>query len=243
MVEHYQLQSDEVILYEGEVTKTDKYPKESLKSAFSVTPSSELILTNKNLVLTTRSKKLFSKEEVTIDVYPMDEVKIYNDTPQIKQSKVSTEIYMTSGELYFDFNSKIEAAKFFQAAVQLLTGKTLAKRSAEKVKGGIELVDDTLGINTVDSVKGVLENGLMGTLFSGFKKGKPSAGKTISKAKDASEIAKAMLNAAPQKNVEHTQSYTYDQQIDALNKLKALLDAGVLTQEEFEAKKKEILNL
>lgn len=35
----------------------------------------------------------------------------------------------------------------------------------------------------------------------------------------------------------------YEEQIDALSKMKALLDAGILTQEEFDAKKKEILGL
>lgn len=34
-----------------------------------------------------------------------------------------------------------------------------------------------------------------------------------------------------------------DQQIETLKKLKSLLDAGILTQEEFDAKKKEVMNL
>lgn len=44
-------------------------------------------------------------------------------------------------------------------------------------------------------------------------------------------------NAAPQ------QTMTFDEQIEAVKKMKDLLDAGVLTQEEFDAKKKEIMNL
>lgn len=39
----------------------------------------------------------------------------------------------------------------------------------------------------------------------------------------------------PQMNIE--------QQIDAVKKLKELLDIGVLTQQEFDAKKKDILGL
>lgn len=35
----------------------------------------------------------------------------------------------------------------------------------------------------------------------------------------------------------------YEEQIDALNKTKALPGAGILTPEEFDAKKKEILSL
>ena len=44
-------------------------------------------------------------------------------------------------------------------------------------------------------------------------------------------------NAAPQQTV------SFDQQIEMLKKMKDLLDAGILTQEEFDAKKKEIMGL
>jgi hypothetical protein len=36
---------------------------------------------------------------------------------------------------------------------------------------------------------------------------------------------------------------SFDEQIETLKKLKDLLDAGILTQEEFDAKKKEIMGL
>ena len=51
-MERYQLQSDETVLYEGEVIKVDKYKKESFMDSFSTPPTTELILTNKNIVLT-----------------------------------------------------------------------------------------------------------------------------------------------------------------------------------------------
>ena len=54
-MERYQLQSDETVLYEGEVIKVDKYKKESFMDSFSSPPTTELILTNKNIEL------LFSK--------------------------------------------------------------------------------------------------------------------------------------------------------------------------------------
>jgi hypothetical protein len=44
-------------------------------------------------------------------------------------------------------------------------------------------------------------------------------------------------------NSDKKEQLTYEEQIDALNKMKALLDAGILTQEDFDAKKKEILGL
>ncbi|MBR3263239.1 MAG: SHOCT domain-containing protein [Lachnospiraceae bacterium] len=36
---------------------------------------------------------------------------------------------------------------------------------------------------------------------------------------------------------------TYDEKIEAVKKLKELLDVGILTQEEFDKKKKELLSL
>lgn len=244
-MERYQLQPDETVLYEGEVIKVDKYKKASFMDSFSTPPTTELLLTNKNIVLTTRTKKMFAKEQINVEVLSLADIKIYDNMPQIKQNKINVEIYLTSEEIYFDFRSKHEAAKFYQIAIQTLTGKSLATRGAEKVKGGIGLVDDTLGISTVDTVKGVLENGLAGTLFSGFKKSKPMTSKNSnsSTAKEVAEIAKGVIKETRSNNSDKKEQLTYEEQIDALNKMKALLDAGILTQEEFDAKKKEILGL
>lgn len=244
-MERYQLQSDETVLYEGEVTKVYKYKKESFLDSFSTPPTTELLLTNKNIVLTTRTKKMFAKEQINVELFPLTDVKIYDNMPQIKQNKINVEIYLTSGEIYVDFNSKLEAAKFYQIAIQTLTGKSLATRGAEKVKGGIGLVDDTLGISTVDTLKGVLENGLAGTIFSGFKKNKPTASNNsnTSTVKKVAEIANDVIKETHSNNSDKKEQLTYEEQIDALNKMKALLDAGILTQEEFDAKKKKILGL
>lgn len=40
----------------------------------------------------------------------------------------------------------------------------------KKFKGAINTVDDVLGFDTRDTIKGVLENGITGTLFNGIKK-------------------------------------------------------------------------
>ena len=244
-MERYQLQSDEAVLYEGEVIKVDKYKKESFMDSFSTPPTTELILTNKNIVLTTRIKKMFAKEQINVEVLSLTDIKIYDDMPQVKQNKINVEIYLTFGEIYLDFHSKLEATKFYQVAIQTLTGKSLATRGAEKVKGGIGLVDDTLGINTVDTIKGVLENGLAGTLFSGFKKNKSasSSSNNSSTVKEVAEIAKDVIKETRSNSSDKKEQLSYEEQIDALNKMKALLDAGILTQEEFDAKKKEILGL
>ena len=48
---------------------------------------------------------------------------------------------------------------------------------------------------------------------------------------------------AEEKTTVSTPSYSMDQQIELLKNLKELLDMGILTQEEFDMKKKEIMNL
>ena len=52
------------------------------------------------------------------------------------------------------------------------------------------------------------------------------------------------MNMAQQLDEKATKpSLSFDEQIEALTKLKSLLDAGILTQEEFDRKKKEIMDL
>ena len=109
------------------------------------------------------------------------------------------------------------------------------------------MVDDTLGINTVETVKGVLENGIAGTFLGGFKKKNPPATNiTNTKAsivKDVVDVAKEVVQQTRSNETDKKVQLTYDEQFEALSKMKSLLDAGILTQEEFDAKKKEILGL
>ena len=67
-MENYNLRADEVVLYKGNVI---------LKSKKGTT---ELILTNLNIVFINKYKELFSKEEVTVLEYPVGSIKIYEDT-------------------------------------------------------------------------------------------------------------------------------------------------------------------
>lgn len=48
----------------------------------------------------------------------------------------------------------------------------LLDRGSEKVKDAFNKVDDVLGFNTRDTIKGVIENGVAGTLLKGIKKHK-----------------------------------------------------------------------
>ena len=227
-MKHYNLQANESVLYQGEVSIEKR------------NGNVELILTNLNLVCIISTKKLFSKEQVEVEVYPVGDIKIYNDTPQIKQKGSRVEIFLSSNEIPVVFSSLFEAGKFVKSAFHLLTGKTTAGRGADKVKGAVGLVDNALGIKTADVVKNTIENGLAGTILGGIgKKSVPSVSKN-SLAKDAVDVAKELLVNGKEEN---TVSVPNDEQIETLKKMKELVDIGVLTQEEFDAKKKQLLGL
>lgn len=231
---NYSLQQNETVLFQGTA---------NLKKKNGTT---EVILTNLNLVFVTTIKKFLSKSQVDVEKYSVGEVKIYNNAPQIKQKGSSVEIFLTCGEIVADFNSILEAGKFVNAALHLLTGKTMAERGADKFRDAVGLIDDTLGISTVGTVKNVLENGIAGTLLGGFGKRTTSSTKHIFAAKKAMDIAKDTIghtNSIQSTITSNTVPACTDEQLETIKKLKELVDIGVLTQEEFDAKKKQLLGL
>lgn len=159
----YALQPNENILYSGSVVFATKNAQV------------ECTLTNLNIVFVITTKKLFAKGQVHVDTYPVSEIKIYNDVPQIKHKGLQVEIFLTSGEVSMSFPTKREAPKFVNAAWQLITGKSMAERGSDKVKSMVGLVDNALGINTVEAVKSTLENGIAGTVLGGIGKKSTSA--------------------------------------------------------------------
>ena len=165
-MENYKLRADEVVLYKGDVALKNK------------NGTTELILTNINLVFINRYKKLFSKEEIIILEYPVHSIKMYEGEPQIKAKSNIVEIYLLETEIEVEFNSKMELYKFINATNKLLTGKSSVQKGAKKVKDAIDLVDDTLGINTVQATGNVLKNGIAGGITDSIGKiGKSLFGK------------------------------------------------------------------
>ena len=154
---NYDLQADEVVLYEGSATSN------SHKGSLLVT------LTSKKLVLE-KEKGIFKKERELIDSIQLDSIKFYNDAAQIKQKGDAVEIQTAAANLTLSCSGMIEARKFTGKIVDAVTGTTLAKRSSDKIKGAFEMVDDTLGLDTRGAIKGILENGVKGTLLNGIGK-------------------------------------------------------------------------
>lgn len=245
-MENFSLHPDESVLYKGEGRLLNKNEK-SLAS-LSATTNTEVLLTNQNLVFIRKTKKLFAKEQAEVETYPISDIKIYNETPQLKQNGSCVEIYFICGEKVFDFFSKHEAHTFIKKAYELLTGKSMAVRGAEKVKSALNLVDNTLGIDTVTTVKNVIENGMTKSVVGGLGKGVSHTADGIRMAREAKNIASDLFGkikpALPaEQSPETNPSASYEEQIAAIKQMKELLDAGILTQEEFDAKKKEILGL
>ena len=220
-MEHYELKSDEVILFENQnvCVRGEK-------------GKVQLFLTNYAIVVINKIKKLFEKAQFEVFEFSIGDIKVYHNEPQVKQKGLFVEVFMRDREIVFAFESKRDAHKFVVACLDLLTQKTSFERSASKVKDTVAVVDDALGVDTVGAVK---------TGVGGFFKG-------VVGAKKGAGIAKGLLGAiqdvvsAPPAKSEQKQLSSNDQ-LETLQKLKQMLDEGIITQEEFDKKKKEILGM
>ena len=215
-MQNYEYQKDEVML-----CKCEAYRKRKKGDIY-------LLLTNKSLVLTTRIKELFKEEEIYVEQYPIADIKMYEGIPQVKIKFPDVEIYTLNTVVEFSMFEKKEARQLVEQIYRLKTGKSLATRSADKVNGAIDTVNRALGIDTVSTVKEILENGITGSVFGLFtKKGKASAvQKTISVGNSGNK---------------ESESEKLDRQYEMLQKIKKLKDDGILTEDEYKEKKRQIL--
>lgn len=156
---NYELQSDEVVLFEGTVTC------KAYKGTLQITLTSQKIIFEKD-------KGIFKKERELVDIIMLENVKFYNDTAQIKQKGAEVEIQTIEKNLTIVFSGMLEARKFTGKITDAVTGTTLAKRGSNKIKDAFSMVDDTLGLDTREIIKGVLENGVKSTIWNGIGKKK-----------------------------------------------------------------------
>lgn len=230
----YKLEPDEVALFESDVSLKENKDK------------NVILITNHNIVIETTKKKMFKKPEFSLQVYPTSDIKLYNDQPQIKQKSNDVFVSLINKELQLTFESMFLARKFVTKAVESVTGKTVSARDAGKIKSAIGLVDDTLGIDTIGTISGVMENGVVKSILGGTKSRQNAESVSnnsgiIETVADVVEIATG--KDVPKLNPNNKCEMSYDEKIDAVKKLKGLLDMGAITQEEFDAKKKDLLGL
>lgn len=158
-MENYELQIDEVVLYEGIVRSS------TLKGSVRLT------LTSKRMIFE-KEKGVFKKELEVIDVILLENIKTYNNAVQVKQKGAEVKIQTIQKNINLMFSGIIEAKKFCGKIVDASTGTTIVERSSNKIKNAFSIVDDTLGLDTRGTMKGLIENGVKGTIINGIKKKK-----------------------------------------------------------------------
>lgn len=156
---NYEIDSDEVILYEGKVGYNKNYINIDFK------------LTSKKMIFE-KEKGIFKKSMELIDIVKLEEIKIYNGTVQVKQKLNELQIQTFNKNFSIYASGVIEGGKIITKIVDTITETTFTKRSAKKINETIDMVDETLGVNTRDTVKTVVESGIKRTLINGFKKRK-----------------------------------------------------------------------
>lgn len=156
-MQNYELGADEVILYEGMVRNTQ------VKDPVQTTLTSKRIIFEQEV-------GFFKKEKKLIDIISLESIKVYNNEVQITQNNEEVTIQSTEKNIKLIFEYKSDASKFTNKIIDTLTGTTLGERRTDKIKDAINTIDDVLGIDTRNTIKGVMENGIAGTLLKGFKK-------------------------------------------------------------------------
>ena len=146
-------------MYEGTVSSRD------YKGSIIITLTSQKIVIEKET-------GVFKKVREVVDNIGLENIKIYNGVAQVKQKISDVEIQTVDKNINVTFSGMIEARKFAGKLIDTVTGTTFAQRVSDKTKGAIDMVDDTLGVDTRGTIKGVLEQGIKGTLLNGIGKKK-----------------------------------------------------------------------
>lgn len=150
---NYELASDEVILYVNTIIEV-----ESQDSA-KLTLTSKRIILEKNKII---KKGFFKTESIVVnnEIFMLENIKTFNGKVQVQQK--NSDVYIQTIERNFTirFNDLKETKKFISNITDAITGKTAFVRGTDKVKETLNTVDDVLGLNTRDVVKGVITNGV-----------------------------------------------------------------------------------
>ena len=160
---NFQIDEDEVILYEGSVL----YEKDSSDKSYVV----DLTLTSKKMIFE-QEKGFFKKQKELFDVIELSDIKVFNGEVQCKQKMGELQIQTNNKSFSMGFDGILEAKTVYNKIINAITGTTMAKRGSDKVKSALDLVDETLGLDTREVARGLLENGIKGTLINGIRKRK-----------------------------------------------------------------------
>src|SRR5699024_4959616 len=112
-----------------------------------------------------KEKGIIHKERELMDIIRLQDIKIYNNKVQVQQKGNEVNIQTINKNVKVSFYSVLKAKEFATKIVDTVTGTNITERSKEKIKSAIDTVDDVLGIKSKDILKGVIENGITGTIL------------------------------------------------------------------------------
>lgn len=223
-----------------------------------------LILTNKALVFSPDAG-VFSKKKEDLRL-PLDSIKVANGIAQVRPAKPEVRdgdyrltVYCAQSQYVFLFPAplRLRLKKWVESVNEQVTGVkcgwnpedlglidvkkavTSAIDSAKPVAQGIAdaarpLIPVAAAVATVTPGRtGKLAAAALGAIDTMGKRRMPDAGDTVEEHSSESSCASIPTPLEP----------SIDDQVDKLKKLKELVDCGILTEEEFAAKKREILGL
>ena len=230
-MEHYTLQPDESMIYRNDIQIVYDGKKQKCT----------LLLTDKFFVFIIKIKKFLIKEDVIVESFAVDTLKIYKDSPNVIRKGDVVELYFIGGERSVVFPDKGEAKKFVAKTMELITQKSKLIRGIEKTKKVVSEVGDSLGIDK-ETATCVAQNVAQGVARAGIKaifKKKSNDKKQV----ETTETVKLPTGIFHRKETKQLPPLSPEEQVAAIEKFKQLLDNGVITQEEFDAKKKDLLGL
>lgn len=147
------IDADEVILFEDDITNSDL-------NEF------HLILTSQKIIFE-QKKGIIKQKNKIVDIIKLNEIKVYQDKIQVHQKGTTVNIQTIKNNINLSFCNILKANKFVTKIVDAISGTTITERGINKIKGAINTIDDILEIDTRGTIKGVVENGIVGTILNG----------------------------------------------------------------------------
>lgn len=146
----YELQNNEVVLFHTDVNSLISGDKSTKKIGQTV--EEYLLLTNFNIVVIKTKKQMFRKETSEQSVYPLTEIKYYNNMPYVIKKGKIVEVYFNREEIFFEFKNKKESVKFGDILLRFLCGDSKFVRGVNKVKKEVKETSDKIGVTSATKV-------------------------------------------------------------------------------------------
>lgn len=240
---NYTFDQDEVLLF-----RCEAYIADNSKCLY------RLLVTNKYVVLMPYNSTYDGETDYQERKIPLSEIKVFEGQPQVKFYNETIELYLLNEVFAIIIQDKKQAKEFVSTINKQITGKSAYERNTEKVEKAIGVIDKAFGINTVESMKEIITNGIGNKINIFGKLGKKSNDKSKNKSEKTSDVgqtAKLIFSSIKTTERESEQerqiaeekakNEAFDVVCDKLIKIKNLLDAGAITQEEYEKSKAEIM--